>query len=131
MESRKKENLLAWFTVLAAYGLLVAVRIVSWEFAFTYEHWIKGLDLSYLPRLTTYSLPMIGIPKGPAMALWCSPLIWLILALWPGASLVYFFRESVNSRISVLNLSLMAWMLVLSAVTILASFGLWLPFGHV
>ncbi len=118
---------MAIVAVVAAYGLLYLLFVVSREFAHTYAHWIEGVGGADLPRLTVLVLPAVGIEGGPQWAGAVAALGWLLLAAWPGAALVSCLRGSAVAE--GVGLQLLGWLLLLLAAAVVVAAGLWAPFA--
>lgn len=113
---------------------LIALGFVSgparWEFAHTYEIWIKGFEKN-LPELTTVlALPLLEIGESSALSIFLSGAICAIAWLGPVVLLVGVWRAPNREALSdwllyggALYASLMALFVALIAVSF------WLPFG--
>ncbi|MCB1877727.1 MAG: hypothetical protein KDH88_17265 [Chromatiales bacterium] len=118
---------LLWYVVLGLFFVVVRP-----ELAYSYGHWLHGLE-NNLPGLTAkLSLPVLG-PEISTSEQRYSPVFWLIwgfVALPPLALLRVI--KGVRDRLLLLEAFLFwgaAYLLVVLCIAVLVGLGLWLPFS--
>jgi len=115
--------------VLAAYGLLVVLRIVTWEFSHTYNHWIEEFGYENLPSLTLLVLPVLGFSSSNPASSAIVAVASTAFFIWPGLQLARYLRRPAGESASELALGLLAWLCLLLAAWTMVAVGLWLPFS--